>query len=76
MTELTAGVVASPREWRSALQSHIRNHVVGVRLKILREPRTALEEHLDVVAVDDVVSFLTPGTVKRLRERGVRIVGV
>lgn len=76
MTELTVGVVASPRQWRSDLQSHVRNHVVGVRLKILREPRTALDEHLDVMAVDDVASFLTPGTVKRLRERGVRIVGV
>ena len=76
MTELTVGVVASPRQWRSELQSHIRNHVVGVRLKVLREPQKALEEHLDVMAVDDVASFLTPGTVKRLRERGVRIVGV
>lgn len=76
MSELTVGVVASPRQWRSELQSHVRNHVVGVRLKILREPRTALDEHLDVMAVDDVASFLTPGTVKRLRERGVRIVGV
>ena len=76
MPELTIGVVASPRQWRNDLQSYVRNHVVGVRLKVLREPRTALEEHLDVMAVDDVASFLTPGTVKRLRERGVRIVGV
>ena len=74
--DLVIGVVATPRQWRGELQSHVRNHVSGVRLTVLREARAAFEEEMDVVVVDDVASVLNRLNLKRLRERGVRVVGV
>ncbi len=74
--DITIGIVASAREWRSVLQAHVRDHVAGVRVQILREPRMALELQLDVVVIDDVSSFLTRDKVIRLRERGTRVVGI
>lgn len=74
--ELTVGVVASTRAWRNELQTYVRNHVSGVRLIVLREPRAIMDEDFDVVVIDDVASLLNKLTIKRLRERGVGIVGV
>lgn len=76
MPDITIGIVASAREWRSLLQAHVRDHVAGVKVQILREPRMALELQLDVVVIDDVSSFLTRDKVVRLRERGTRVVGI
>lgn len=76
MADITIGIVASAREWRSVLQAHVRDHVAGVRVQILREPRMALELNLDVVVIDDVSSFLTRDKVVRLREKGTRVVGI
>lgn len=76
MPDIVIGIVASSREWRSVLQAHVRDHVAGVRVQILREPRMALELDLDVVVIDDVSSFLTRDKVVRLREKGTRVVGV
>ena len=76
MSELSIGIVASSREWRTILQAHVRDHVAGIRVQILREPRLALELDLDVVIIDDTSSFLTRDKVVRLREKGTRVVGV
>ncbi len=76
MSDITIGIIASAREWRSVLQAHVRDHVAGVRVQILREPRMALELNLDVVVIDDVSSFLTRDKVVRLREKGTRVVGI
>lgn len=76
MADITIGIIASAREWRSILQAHVRDHVAGVRVQILREPRMALELNLDVVVIDDVSSFLTRDKVVRLREKGTRVVGI
>lgn len=76
MADITIGIVASSREWRSVLQAHVRDHVADVRVQILREPRMALELDLDVVVIDDVSSFLTRDKVVRLREKGTRVVGI
>ena len=76
MADITIGIIASAREWRSILQAHVRDHVAGVRVQILREPRMALELDLDVVVIDDVSSFLTRDKVVRLREKGTRVVGI
>jgi len=75
-TEYTLGVIASAREWRTELQSYVRDHVGGVRVKILREPRMAFEEQLDVIVVDDVSPFLNRSKVMMLQEHGVRVIGV
>lgn len=76
MNELTVGVVYTAREWRTTWQRYVRDHVVGVTLRLVRDSRMAKEEHLDVLIVDDDTSYLTPPFVAALRERGVRIVGV
>lgn len=76
MSELTVGVVASTRAWRSELQAYVRNHVSGVRMVVLREPRALLDEAFDVVVIDDVASLLNRLTIRKLRQRGVGIVGV
>ncbi len=76
MSDITIGIVASSREWRTVLQAHVRDHVAGIRVQILREPRLALELDLDVVIIDDTSSFLTKDKVVRLREKGTRVVGV
>lgn len=76
MSELTVGVVYTAREWRTAWQRYVRDHVVGVSLRLVRDSRMAKEEHLDVLIVDDDTSYLTPPFVASLRERGVRIVGI
>ena len=76
MNELIVGVVASTRTWRSELQAHIRNHVAGVRMIVLREPRALLDEAFDVVVIDDVASLLNRLTIRKLRQRGIAIVGV
>ena len=74
--ELTIGVAFTPREWRVALQRHVRDHVVGVALRVVRDARTALEEQMDVLVVDDEAPFLSPLLMSSLRERGVPVVGL
>lgn len=76
MADISIGIVASSREWRTILQAHVRDHVAGIRVQILREPRLALELDLDVVIIDDTSSFLTKDKVVRLREKGTRVVGI
>lgn len=76
MGELTLGIVASARTWRTELQAHVRDHVTGMKVQILREPRMALEAELDVIVIDDVSSFLSKNKVQLLQSRGVRVVGI
>ncbi|MDQ3569789.1 MAG: hypothetical protein M3396_04045 [Actinomycetota bacterium] len=76
MSEFTVGVVYTSREWRPAFQRYVRDHVGGVSLRLVRDSRMALEEHVDVLIVDDETSFLTPPFVASLRERGVKVVGL
>lgn len=76
MNGLTVGILYSSREWRPAFQRHVRDHVGGISLRLVRDSRMALEEHLDVLLVDDETSFLGPPFVAALRERGTRIVGL
>lgn len=76
MTDRQVGVVFSSRDWRKALQLHVRNHVRGTRILVVRDERMAVEEPLDVLIVDDETSFLTGDLVELLRAKGVRLVGV
>ncbi|MFZ4514916.1 MAG: AAA family ATPase [Acidimicrobiia bacterium] len=76
MGDITLGIVASARSWRTDLQAHIRDHVTGVKAQILREPRMALEMDLDVIVIDDVSTFLAKSKVQVLQARGVRVVGI
>lgn len=76
MRELSVGVVFSARPWRAELQRYVRDHVVGVALRLVRDPRVGMDEDIDVMVVDDEASFLTPAYVAALRARSVRVVGV
>jgi len=74
--DLAVGVVLSARPWRNELQRYVRDHVVGVALRLVRDPRVGMEEAIDVMVVDDEASFLTPSYVAALRAKGTKLVGV
>lgn len=76
MNEITVGVAFTPREWRSALQRHVRDHVAGVVLRVVRDARMAIEEHADVLVVDDEAGFLSAAFIASVRQSGVKIVGI
>jgi MinD-like ATPase involved in chromosome partitioning or flagellar assembly len=76
MTDRRVGIVYGSRDWRKALQLHVRNHVRGTRILVVRDERMAIEEPLDVLIVDDETSFLTGDLVELLRAKGVRLIGV
>ncbi len=48
----TVGLVASPRDWRRQLTRYVSDHVPGLLVRVLRDPR-AVEGDLVVVVVDD-----------------------
>ena len=74
--ELTIGVAFTPREWRAALHRHVRDHVKGVALRVVRDGRMALEEHFDVLVIDDEAPFLSPMLLASLRERAIPVIGL
>jgi CO dehydrogenase nickel-insertion accessory protein CooC1 len=76
MGETSLGIIASSRAWRTELQAHVRDHVAGIKVQIIREPRMALETELDVIIIDDVSTFLSRSKVQYLQSRGVRVVGI
>lgn len=76
MIDRRVGVVYSSRDWRKPLQLHVRNHVRGTRILVVRDERMAVEEPLDVLIVDDETSFLTGDLVTLLRANGVRLIGM
>ena len=76
MSGITVGIVYTPLEWRPAFQRYVRDYVAGVSLRLVRDSRMAMEEHLDVLVVDNDTSFLSPPFVAALRGRGVRILGL
>lgn len=76
MTDRRVGVVYTSRDWRKSLQLHVRNHVRGTCIVVVRDERMAVEEPLDVLIVDDETSFLTGDLVELLRGKGVRLVGI
>jgi len=73
---VVVGVVSTPRPWRHALSSHVRDHVGGMQVRVLRDHSPALEEKLHVVVIDDVSTLLSPAWLARTRQAGVRILGV
>lgn len=74
---VVVGVVATPQEWRREFGFFVADHVQKDALSItsLHEPSDAFDG-VDVVVVDDTLTFLTPTQVLALRDQGVRVVGV
>jgi Mrp family chromosome partitioning ATPase len=73
---IVVGVVASERSWRAELVSYAHNHVSGLRLRILREPRAAFTPEVDTVVADDSSTLLVPRVVRDLQALGKRVIGV
>jgi hypothetical protein len=69
VADFTVGLVYTDREWRTAFQKYVRDHVAGVAVRLVRDTRMALEEHVDVLVVDDGTSFLSGQMVEGLRRR-------
>lgn len=76
MPDLNVGIVFTSRPWRASLQRFIRDHASGVTVRVVRDQRMAVEEHVDLLLVDADTSFLTAGLVTTLRQRGVKVFGV
>jgi MinD-like ATPase involved in chromosome partitioning or flagellar assembly len=74
---IVVGVVATPQEWRREFGFFVSDHVPADTLAVrsLHDASDAFDG-VDVVVVDDTLTFLTPIQVVALRDQGVRVVGV
>lgn len=71
----TVGLVASHRAWRSEFARYVQDHITGLRVRILRDPR-AIDESIDVVIIDDSSTFLNRESLRQLREAGIQVIGI
>jgi len=71
----TVGLVASHRSWRAELARHVQDHITGIRVRVLRDPRAA-DEGIDVIVIDDSSTFLNRDSLRRLTDTGVLVVGI
>ena len=69
-------LAASARDWPDRLHRHVLDHG-GARIagRVLTATQ-ALEGTYDILLIDDVCSFLSPGLVTRLRCSGKQVLGV
>jgi MinD-like ATPase involved in chromosome partitioning or flagellar assembly len=72
---LIVGVAATPQPWRREFEFFVADHVDALRLVPLHDAAEAFGD-VDVMVIDDTLTFLTPVEVMALRDRGVRVVGV
>lgn len=69
-------IVVSPRPWAEGLHRFVADHGgAHVRARVL-DGREALDEHYDVLVVDDITSFLTPRLVAEVHRRERWILGI
>ena len=66
----TVGLVASHRSWRSEFARYVQDHITGLRVRVLRDPR-AIDETIDVVIIDDSSTFLNRESLRQLHDAGV-----
>ena len=71
----TVGLVASHRPWRSEFAQYVQDHITGLRVRVLRDPR-AIDDSIDVVIIDDSSTFLNRESLRQLREAGVGVIGI
>jgi len=72
---ITVGLVASHREWRTDFARYVQDHITGLRVRVLRDPR-AIDGSLDAIIIDDSSTFLNRESLRRLSGAGVEIIGV
>ena len=69
-------IAVSPRPWAQELQRFAHDHGgANVRAMVVNS-RQALDEHYQVLVIDDVASFLTPKLVADVHRAGRRLLGV
>ena len=71
----TVGLVASQRQWRSELHQFVQDHITGLRIRVLRDPR-AVDADIDVVLIDDSSTFLNRASLRSLTDSGVHLIGI
>lgn len=70
------GIVPTPRPWRSRLWDHLGVSLDPICLQSASNPAEAMALAPDVVVVDDCTSFLSADFIRRIRGRGVKVLGV
>ncbi len=71
----TVGLVASHRSWRSEFARYVQDHITGLRVRVLRDPR-AIDDSIDVVIIDDSSTFLNRDSLRQLHDAGVQVIGI
>jgi MinD-like ATPase involved in chromosome partitioning or flagellar assembly len=69
-------LAGSAREWPDRLHRHLLDHGGGRVVSRVLGAEQALESDFEVIFIDDVCSFLSPGLVARLRVSGAEVIGV
>ena len=69
-------LAASAREWPDRIHRHVLDHGGGTVIGRVMTAEQAFEGGFDVLLIDDVCSFLSPGLVTRVRANGAEVVGV
>lgn len=69
-------LAASARTWPDTLHRHLLDHGGGRVVARVLGPEQALSAQFEVLFIDDVCSFLTPGLVGALRSSGAEVIGV
>ncbi|MEM8926063.1 MAG: hypothetical protein AAGD35_21365 [Actinomycetota bacterium] len=67
--------MASHRSWRSEFARYVQDHITGLRVRILRDPR-AIDDTIDVVIIDDSSTFLNRESLRQLEDAGVHVIGI
>ena len=67
----TVGLVASHRAWRTDFARYVQDHITGLRVRVLRDPR-AIDATIDVVIIDDSSTFLNRESLRRSAKPGSR----
>jgi len=69
-------LAASAREWPDRLHRHILDHGGATVVTRVMVAEQAIDHSYDVMLIDDICSFLSPGLVGHVRKSGAEIVGV
>ncbi|MEA1903040.1 MAG: hypothetical protein U9N56_05875 [Actinomycetota bacterium] len=69
-------LAASAREWPDRLHRHILDHGGGKVVTRVMLPDQAFDSAYDVLLIDDVCSFLSPGLIAKVKRSGAEVVGV
>jgi cellulose biosynthesis protein BcsQ len=69
-------LAASAREWPDRLHRHLLDHGGGRVISRVLGADHAIQAEFEVLFIDDVCSFLSPGLVATLRAAGAEVIGV